>query len=486
MVRFRKSISMKLFAAMLAVAALIIVFVAVTLAINMRAGFARYLSQAELVRFDGLHDKLVAVHQIDGWPQFKDDDRAWRNFVRAAMPRPPPRHPEHQRGNRRSEQQGRNRRPPPPNDPMRFGSRLLLLDSQGHRVVGAKLNRPVFAKRPIIASSSRQDDPPLGWIALIADRRQISGDDGLFIKDQLMTLTATLLLALALSGVAAFFLARQFLKPVRELAAAGDQLTSGDYSIRLDDTRSDELGGLLSQFNQLAENLDKRDRMERKWISDTSHELKTPLAVLRAQIEAIQDGVHAPESKRLEELHASTMRLSQLVADLNSLSNMREGHLVTAFKPEDISDIIGSRLEYTMEHLTGKQMSVKSDLDTALLVECDRLRIGQLIDNLLQNAERYTTSPGIVQVSARSAGEDVEIRVEDSPPCPPEEARRKMFDRFYREEVSRDRRYGGSGLGLSICREIVAAHGGTISLSQSDLGGLCVTVILPKKAAEHE
>ncbi len=504
MARFRQSITMKLFAAMLAVAAVIIIFVAVTLTINMRAGFARYMSLAELAVFDQLHDDLVAVHQPGGWPQFEGNDAAWSEFMLAAVPqpprslgpqdgnRPPPkrqdgnRRPKRRNGDRPSKQQSGKRRTLLTIDPMRFGSRLQLLNNQGQRVAGAGLRRPILAKRPIIPRSSEPNDLPLGWIALTADGSQTSGSDYLFLQDQLMSLAATLLLALMLSGIAAYFLAKQFLKPVRELALAGDQLSSGNYSIRLTNTRSDELGALLSQFNQLAENLDKRDKIERKWISDTSHELKTPLAVLRAQIEAIQDGVHAPDPNRLEELHTSTMRLSRLVADLNSLSNLREGHLVTDLKSEDINQIINSRLENSLEHLTGKQLSVESNLQPALLVECDRLRIGQLLDNLLQNAARYTTVPGTIRVIARSVGEDVEIRVEDSPPCPPKEAREKMFDRFFREEESRNRRFGGSGLGLSICREIVSAHGGTISLSQSDLGGLCVTVILPKKASEHE
>ena len=113
-----------------------------------------------------------------------------------------------------------------------------------------------------------------------------------------------------------------------------------------------------------------------------------------------------------------------------------------------------------------------------------------MLDNLLQNAARYTDAPGKIFVSAKTVGSDdgstdrVEICVEDSPPCPSPSAREKLFDRFYREELSRDRRYGGSGLGLSICREIVSAHHGTISLSPSELGGLKVCVLLPNKQPE--
>ncbi|MEP0941518.1 MAG: ATP-binding protein [Rhizobiaceae bacterium] len=504
MLSLRNSISTKLFAAMMAVAALIIVFVAIIIAVNMRSGFSRYLAEAELTRFDRMHDSLVATHDASnpGWPQFKGDRRAWQRFIRQVIPppRPPPRRRPLLNDQRPSsaaspvpQRSPQLRRPPPPRpnrDPMSFGSRLVLLDASGERVVGGNSGRPVFVKRPIFGSGAAAGNPPLGWYGFTANQRQVGSGNALFLRDQLLALLATSVVALILSAIAAFWLARRILKPVRQLAQAGDRLSEGDYSIRLKQDRSDELGALLRQFNTLAESLDTRDKVERKWISDTSHELKTPLAVLRAQIEAIQDGVHKPDAKRLEELHNSTMRLTQLVADLNSLSNMREGHLSTHKQIEDLGEIIESRLEDTLDHLSGKDLSVESKLDQDLLVECDRFRIGQMLDNLLQNAARYTDAPGKIAVSARVMSdrlEDqdmVEICIDDTAPCPPAEAREKLFDRFYREELSRDRRYGGSGLGLSICREIVSAHRGTISVMPSDLGGLKVCVHLPKKQPE--
>lgn len=484
MLSLRNSISTKFFAAMMAVAALIVVFVAIIIAVNMRSGFSRYLAEAELARFDRLHDALAEAHDAatPGWPQLADDRRAWQRFIRQAVP--PPRRPP-----RRSPPRGeRPRRPPPPMDPMSFGNRLTLLDAAGEWVVGGNRKRDLFAQRPIFANDS--DTVPIGWFGFSTDQRQVGGANALFLRDQLLALLATSIVALLLSALAAYWLARQILKPVRKLADAGDRLSEGDFSIRLDEDRSDELGALLKQFNRLAESLDTRDKVERKWISDTSHELKTPLAVLRAQIEAIQDGVHKPDAKRLAELHSSTMRLTQLVADLNNLSNMREGHLATNKQVEDLGEIIKSRLDDTLDHIGGKDLSVTSELEPNLLVECDRFRIGQLMDNLLQNAARYTEAPGKICVSAKQLGANngrpkmIEICVEDSPPCPPASAREKLFDRFYREEMSRDRRYGGSGLGLSICREIVAAHHGTISVNPSDLGGLKVCVLLPNKQPE--
>jgi two-component system sensor histidine kinase BaeS len=477
---FRSSISVKLFVAMSLVAGLVIIFLAVMITINMRTGFARYLAQAEISRFDRLHDSLVSIHAEvqPGWPQLRGDRRAWNDLVRAAVPPPPGAPPP---------RQTLGKRPPPRRiDPMRFGSRLVLLDADRNRVVGGSANRSVFVSRPIQRGRPEGEVMILGWLGLTAAAGPPSRGDALFLSDQLKTLLITSVVALCLCGFGAYFLSRQFLKPIRKLAMAGDRLSAGDYTIRLDDSRSDELGALVRQFNTLAENLEARDSVERKWISDTSHELKTPLAVLRAQVEAIQDGVHEASAARLSELHASIMRLSSLVSDLNSLANMREGQLATNIETENVSDIIAARLNNAMERMSGTEISMQNDVAPGLLLDCDRLRIGQLLDNLLENSTRYTTEPGKICISARAMSGGVEIDVEDTSPCPAPATRNKLFDRFYREELSRNRKHGGSGLGLSICREIVNAHRGQIALSASPLGGLKVSVFLPNSRSNDE
>lgn len=488
MIAVRRSISFKLFIAMSVATTLVVIFLTVMTALNMRTGFARYLALAELGRFDSLVLALAQRHDSTqpGWPDFRTTPRAWHAFVRKIVP-PPRRTPPRQRDVKfRSNKESSPQRLRPPPDPMRFGQRLVLQNAKGERIVGGSGDFPVFVRTPILALGSNTDAKPLGWLGLIAMPGPVGAGNSLFLKDQLFALLITSLIALGLSALLAFLLARQLLKPIRTIANAGDRLAGGDYSIRLDNNRHDELGALLHQFNTLAENLEARDLAERKWVSDTSHELKTPLAVLRAQIEAIQDGVHEGNEKRLKELHTSTMRLSQLVADLNTLSNAREGQLAITKQIEDIAEIAETTLEQAIQSLPDLGLKMQGNIEPRVLLNCDRLRMGQLLDNLLQNARRYTSSPGTIRLTLSRHSDGIEITVEDTPPCPPQSARDKLFDRFYREELSRDRKYGGSGLGLSICREIVHAHGGTISLSQSTLGGLKVRVLLPEGQSTNE
>ena len=480
----RLPVSLKLFAVMLAITTLVIGFVSVLAVVNMRYGFALYLAEAEISRFDELEQALSEAHDADnpGWPQLRENRPAWHRFVRSVMP-PPPRRGA---GKPPMELDGagdlRPRRPPP-RDPLRLGLRLTLLDADRVRVVGGNSDREVFVTRPIYSSRQGQGEPPIGWIGLTGGGHRFETGDRLFLSDQLNALAMTAFLAVVLSAIGAYFLARQFLRPVKNIAEAGNRLGAGDYSFRLHHDRRDELGKLMDQFNVLAENLERTDIMQRKWVSDTSHELKTPLAVLQGQIEALQDGVRKPGKKTLEQLHSSMSRLARLVADLNVLAQLREEHLPIDPAMEDLAPIMENAVSELSDQATDAGLSVNIDVPPSLPLKCDRFRMRQLFDNLLHNSIRYTSAPGSIHLSAREVGGQIEVILEDTAPGPPEEALEQLFDRFYRAEDSRDRRLGGSGLGLSICREIVRGHGGTILAQHSDLGGLKVEIILPREGS---
>lgn len=471
----RLSVSGKLFIIIGAVSALVVVFMALMITVNMRSGFAQYLAQAELARFDALEERLAQLHDVEnpGWPSLKGDRAAWHRLVRSTIPPPPGTEP----FRRLEEGREAGASPSRPRDPMRLGSRLALLDALNEFVVGGNEENSVFAKRPIGQREGVAN--PIGWIALTAVPARMAEGDRLFLADQIRTLAATAALALLLSAAAAFVFSRQFLRPVQAIAQAGEQLARGNYSIRLQNARSDELGSLIEQFNDLAETLDNAERTERKWVADTAHELKTPVAVLQAQIEALQDGVRKPDRNSLSLLHASTERLSKLVADLNTLTATGEGAMPIEPRHENLSVVLEQAAEAIRPALVDQDLTLRTDIPSDLDIVCDRLRIGQLIDNLLQNARLYTKAPGVIRMQAERKGKTVVIRVEDSPPAPQSEDMPKLFDRFFRCEQSRDRRYGGSGLGLSICREIVQAHGGTIEAKRSPLGGLAMIVSLP-------
>lgn len=468
----RLSVTWKLFAAIALTTAVIVAFMAVMVAVSMRSGFSQYLLQAEIDRFDGLTETLADDYDpaAAGWPELAGDPDAWRAFTREHAVMPP--------SGQLAPPGGAARRPPPV-DPLQIGNRLALLDGEGNRLVGPDIAGAQAATRQIdVVRDGRSTT--VGWIALAAPEGGIITADNVFIAGQLRTLILTALLAVAVSALVAFLLARQFLAPVRALVAGTEVLAGGDYAQRMENRRGDEFGELIDHFNVLAESLDQAEKSERQWLSDASHELQTPLAVLRAQIEALQDGVRQADDKTLAEMKGAVLRLSELVADLNALSHAREGKLLTAMADENLSAIVDEAAEAVRDRLADAGLAFETDIEPGLAFRCDRMRIRQMVDNLLENARRYTSAPGRVSLTLDDLGQTIVLRVEDTAPAPPEEAMAKLFDRFYRADPSRARQRGGSGLGLAICRAIVLAHGGTIDAGRSDMGGLAVRVSLPK------
>lgn len=485
--RFRKSLAAQIFVAIAATAVLIIAIMAMLVAFSMRDGFAQYLLRGELAQFDTLEQALIEAHVSDakGWPEFANDPNRWKEFVGAhflPLGREGGWRPERPNGPPPDRLAG----PRPPRGPVRGGrllisGRLMLLDPDGAHIIGAKERAGLFEQRAICVDANCQDGELLGYIGLNAPLSYAKGSDSFFLRRQYNSLGLSALLAVLLSAIAAFFVARQILVPIRQLEAGAKTMAAGDYSTRIRQGRSDELGQLIGHYNALAVTLERIDKAEREWISNTSHELQTPLATLRAQIEAVQDGVRKPDADTLAGMHAAMMRLSRLIQDIKILSHSREGGLITALHPEDLNGIVREAANTARPQLEMKEIDLELDLQGKVLLMCDRVRMGQVIDNLLQNAARYTNGPGHVRLRVRDIGGKVILRVEDTPPAPPAMDMPKLFDRFYRAESSRSRAFGGSGLGLSVCRAIVEAHGGTIAAEPSSMGGLLVNITLPKE-----
>lgn len=465
----RFSLATQLFAAVGFTALLVVVIMALLVASSMRQGFSKYLLRGEIEGMRGFATALVETHDPahPGWPQFRQDPQSWLRFVNDRLPllpgAPPPR-PEPER-----------HRPHPPKRPPLLEERLFLLDAAGNHVAGAT-RTGAFETLPIRPADGAT---PVGWLGLTAPGRFANDTDAFFLRGQIRSLLLAAGLAAALSAAAALLLARQLLKPIRALESGAQKLAGGDYAARIPNGRSDELGRLIDHYNRLASSLEAAEIAERQWISDTSHELQTPLAVLRANIEAVQDGVRAPDERTLKAMHDSVDRLTRLVQDLRILSDRREGRLVAASRNVDLAALVRDAVEAATERFAEAGLSVRNEIGSPLPARCDPQRMRQVIDNLLENSLRYTEAPGILNIEGRSDRTGVHLAFEDSAPAPAPESMPHLFDRFHRGEASRSRALGGSGLGLAIARAIVEAHGGEITAEPASLGGLRVAITLP-------
>jgi two-component system sensor histidine kinase BaeS len=321
----------------------------------------------------------------------------------------------------------------------------------------------------------------VGWLSISPPEFLSDQLDVQFQAQQSRTFWLIAVISIATAALMAVLLARHLLAPIRGLTKGARALTAGQFGARAQVTSSDELGQLAADFNILAETLEQNERARRQWVADISHELRTPLAVLRGEIEAIEDGVRPFDASSLKSIHGEVLRLAKLVEDLYELSLSDLGALNYRKEKTDLIEALDAALTAFSHRFAQQEISVTSSLnhDRPILVFADAQRLFQLFSNLLENSLRYTDSGGQLRVRCEETDKLAIMHFQDSAPGVSEEALPKLFERLYRVESSRNRARGGAGLGLAICKNIVAAHGGEITALSSPLGGLWIRIQLP-------
>ncbi|MFQ3231390.1 MAG: two-component system sensor histidine kinase BaeS, partial [Reinekea sp.] len=246
-----------------------------------------------------------------------------------------------------------------------------------------------------------------------------------------------------------------------------------------------ELGQLAKDVNHLAITLSENQKSRSQWVTDIAHELRTPIAVLLADIESIQDGVRKVNEEWLKSMHWQASRIGRLVNDLNELSVSEAGALQYRFDTIDVTSFIKSSVEQYQHQLAQASITLKLELpSTPIVCLADEQRCEQLISNLLQNTLRYTDAPGRLHIKLSIKEDQIVLQWSDSGPGVNDNELGKLFDRLYRVDGSRNRETGGSGLGLAIVKNIVIAHKGSVQAKHSHLGGVSIEIILPMQKLE--
>ena len=263
---------------------------------------------------------------------------------------------------------------------------------------------------------------------------------------------------------------RRMLGSIGNLTSAARRLGGGDLSSRATVRGNDEVAELGHAFNNMADALENSERQRRTMVADVAHELRTPLANIQGHVEAMQDGLMQPNADNLSAVHQQTLHLNHLVSDLRLLAETEASELSLEMEPTSIEDVISDAVASFRPRADAASVQLTTDVDDTLpVVEVDRYRIRQALGNLLDNAIRHTPSGGNVTVSAQRHDAGVRIEVADTGPGISPEDLAHVFDRLYRVDPSRDRSTGGSGLGLTITRQLVEAHGGAV-WAESELG----------------
>ena len=304
----------------------------------------------------------------------------------------------------------------------------------------------------------------------------------LLIKElQQSNLKATalaLVLAIAVGG----YLAWRLTRPVAELTQVTRRFAAGDRSARARVVGNDELAELAHSFNDLAERLQQQEEQDRRRVADIAHELRTPLAILKGELEALADGMIDPEPEQLERLVEEVDHLTMLVEDLRLLSLAESGGLKLQKEPVDMAELARRTAETFAAAVRARGIELKLNLEPATLA-VDPGRMRQVLVNLLDNAIRHASS--LVEITCQHQGEEVCLTVRDDGPGIAAEDLPHVFDRFYRADPARNRGSGGSGLGLAIVQAIVQAHGGRVDAGNHPEGGAVFSACLPVAAANE-
>jgi two-component system, OmpR family, sensor histidine kinase BaeS len=290
-----------------------------------------------------------------------------------------------------------------------------------------------------------------------------------FERALLSSILWTSLGAIILVCIISYFVARNLSRPLVEMRKAAEKMAKGKLEVRVNTMGNDELNELGLSLNQLASQLQLQEISRKNMTSDIAHELRTPLATLKSHIEALEDGIFEATPERMHSLKEEIERLILLIQDLEHLTTMESPEFVLERSKEDLGLAISKSIDAVKGSFVQKGVKLKVKQNSDIMLFLDANRVIQVFVNLLSNALKFTPPNGEVIVETKEENESVMITIRDTGVGIPKEDVKQVFERFYRSEKSRNREFGGSGIGLTIVKRIVEAHGGQIWI-ESELG----------------
>jgi len=454
-VNLRLGIGAKLFMAIFATCMLVLITMHWGVRLSFEHGFVDYIKRGNEQRLNLLSDALADQYEQHGnWDFLRHNDRLVFTMLRSLEQNP-----------------DSNSQLPPHG----WRTQFWILDQQYKVMVGPRAPVPPEGTRRNITTSTGK---VVGWVIGSPPERLTRSTDINFDQQQRRTSWIIVGLSTLLAALATWLMARGLLAPVKRLVDGTHHLAAGNFATRVEVSSRDELGQLAGDFNLLASSLEKNESMRRAFMADISHELRTPLAILRGELEAMQDGVRKLTPDAIASLQSEVVVLTKLVEDLHQLSLSDVGALAYRKQATDLVQLLEVTAGSFAERYRAHGLTLKLNLPDNAPFFGDPDRLIQLFTNLLENSLRYTDSGGRVEVTLKYEAPHWHIAFDDSTPGVDREHQVQIFERFFRTEGSRNRASGGSGLGLAICKNIANAHGGDIHAAHSDLGGLKIALHL--------
>ena len=290
--------------------------------------------------------------------------------------------------------------------------------------------------------------------------------------------------AAALAGLLLFILGlwfvgrsvRRMFGPIGDVMEAADRVADGDYSVRVRERGPGEVRRLGRTFNEMTARLQASDDQRRRLLADVTHELRTPLSIVRGSLEGIADGVYEADDERVGAVLEQTRLMGRLLDDLQTLSTAEAGALSLTLEPTDLEIVVEEVASAFAPRAGAGEVELTTSCDSSPQLTVDPARIRQVLENLVANAVRHTPAGGTVSINLSQRADEVELAVSDTGPGIAAEELHSIFDRYARSADS-----GGSGLGLAIARSLVEAHGGSIEAESPPGGGATIRVYLPAR-----
>lgn len=445
---------------------------------SLHQGFSEFIETRQQEHVASLIDGLAEYYAIQqGWDALAADKRKWVDMLLQSNPRghAPP------WLKQALAEPGSDWPPELPNEPDRrhftpLELRVMLLNVDKGIIFGRPAALPDLSLLPIYSQ-----EKVVGYLGLLPGRAVNHVSESRFLERQLEAFIGIALLMIGLSAGLAVFLAYMLGRPLRRITTAAKALAVGKYDVRLPIDSVDELGQLARDFNDMAAALEQSEQARRRWVADISHELRTPLAVMRGELEALQDGIRPLNAEAVDSLYADVMRLNRLTEDLYLLSLSDQGGLSYRKIYINPLEILKEDLETLRIEFENKNIAViwKNNVPGVVKLYADPDRLSQLFRNLLKNSANYTDNNGQLEISISLEKSSLLVDFSDSAPSVPESELPRLFDRFYRLDRSNSQHPAGAGLGLAICSNIVQAHNGSIQALPSALQGLTIHLEFP-------
>ncbi len=344
---------------------------------------------------------------------------------------------------------------------------------------------PTEAEAVVTADVLDSDGAVVGTVRLWAfgSEALLTKSDAAFRVNSYGAVLVAAAIAIVLACVIGFFTSKRMARPIQRITSTAKQIRNGDMTARSGVSGGDEIGQLGETFDDMASTLERDLKLEHRLTGDVAHELRTPLMAMQATVEAMQDGVLPADDEHFETVASEVRRLSRLVDAMLKLSRLENNTADLKTERTDVVYLIKSLVssQHALFHEKGLHLRfINESGRDEVMADIDADLIREAVVNLMSNAMRYTDADGYVKVSVKLEREDVLISVQDTGIGIAKEDIPQTFSRFWRSDVSRERVSGGLGVGLSLTKEIVDKHNGTI-LVESELGrGTTFTLRIPQ------